>query len=104
MVTTTGSAEAGQGFSFICNVAMASIFSPNPSFMWIKVGGGSVDVSEPTNNSRVTVSNSSQYNSRLEFNPLRTSDGGQYKCVVSVISEGAAVNITEEINLNVTSR
>ena len=40
----------------------------------------------------------------LKFNPLRTSDSGQYQCVVSVISEGTTVNITDEINLNVTSK
>ena len=39
----------------------------------------------------------------LEFNPLHTSDSGQYQCVVTVTSGGTTVNITDEINLNVTS-
>ena len=39
----------------------------------------------------------------LEFNPLRTSDGGQYQCVVTVMSGGITVNITDEIDLNVAS-
>ena len=68
------------------------------SFMWLK------DDEILETNSRVTVSNSSLYSSMLEFNPLRTSDGGQYQCVVTVMSGGAAVNITDEINLNVTSK
>ena len=68
------------------------------SFMWL------VDDEILETNSRVTVSNSSLYSSMLEFNPLRTSDGGQYQCVVTVMSGGAAVNITDEINLNVTSK
>ena len=68
------------------------------SFMWL------VDDKILETDSRVTVSNSSLYSSMLEFNPLRTSDGGQYQCVVTVMSGGAAVNITDEINLNVTSK
>ena len=39
----------------------------------------------------------------LKFNPLLTSDSGQYLCVVSVTSGGTTVNITDEIVLNVTS-
>ena len=68
------------------------------SFMWLK------DDKILETNSRVTVSNSSLNSSLLEFNPLRTSDGGQYQCVVTVMSGGAAVNITDEIYLNVTSK
>ena len=68
------------------------------SFMWL-INGEILET-----NSRVTVSNSSLYSSTLEFNPLRTSDGGQYQCVVTVMSGGPAVNITDEINLNVTSK
>ena len=41
--------------------------------------------------------------SMLEFNPLHTSDSGQYLCVVSVTSGGTTINITDEIDLNVTS-
>ena len=68
------------------------------SFMWL------IDDEILETNSRVTVSNSSLYSSMLEFNPLRTSDGGQYQCVVTVMSGGDAVNITDEINLNVISK
>ena len=67
------------------------------SFMWLK------DYKILETDSRVTVSGS-LYSSILEFNPLRTSDGGQYQCVVTVMSGGAAVNITDKINLNVTSK
>ena len=43
----------------------------------------------------------------LEFNPLRTSDSGQYLCVVSVTSHSGGtttVNVTDGIELNVTSK
>ena len=39
----------------------------------------------------------------LEFNPLYTSDSEEYQCVVSVTSGGTTVNITDEIDLDVTS-
>ena len=73
------------------------------SIKWLRLDGGSMTVPDKTSGNRVTVSGS-LYSSVLEFNPLRTSDGGQYQCVVTVMSGGAAVNITDEINLNVTSK
>ena len=102
MVTSFGSARAGENFSLFCNISMANALVY--SFKWLKLDGGSMTTPDKTNDSRVTVSNSSLYSSMLEFNPLRTSDGGQYQCVVTVMSGGAAVNITDEINLNVTSK
>ena len=101
MVTNFGSARAGQDFSLFCNISMANALVY--FFQWLRLDGGSMAVTVKTSGSRVTVS-SSLYSSTLEFNPLRTSDGGQYQCVVTVMSGGAAVNITDEINLNVTSK
>ena len=39
----------------------------------------------------------------LEFKPLHTSDSGEYQCLVIVTSGGTTVNITDEIDLDVTS-
>ena len=102
-VTTTnfGSAMAGQHFSLFCNISMANALAY--SFKWLRLDGGSMAVPDKTSGSRVTVSGSLN-SSTLEFNPLRTSDGGQYQCVATVMSGGAAVNITDEINLNVSSK
>ena len=85
---------AGTRQSLNCSLSPPII---SASFMWLK------DDKILETNSTVTV-NSSLYSSVLEFNPLRTSHGGQYQCVVTVMSGGAAVNITDEINLNVTSK
>ena len=52
--------------------------------------------------SKVTV-NTTSSTSTLTINSLRTSDGGQYQCMGTVVSNGATINITDEIDLNVTS-
>ena len=53
-------------------------------------------------NSRVTMYNVSLNTSMLMFNPLYTSDGGLYQCVVTEL--GPTRNITDEIELNVTGK
>ena len=55
-----------------------------------------------TNNSRMTIT-MTQSTSTLTINPLHTSDGGQYQCMGTVVSNGNTINITDEIDLNVTS-
>ena len=55
-----------------------------------------------TSDSRVTVSMTTR-NSTLTISSLRTSDGGQYQCMGTVVSNGTTINITDEIDLNVTS-
>ena len=52
--------------------------------------------------SRVTVTTTSN-TSTLTINQLRTSDSGQYQCMGTVVSNGTTINITDEIDLNVTS-
>ena len=53
-------------------------------------------------NTRVTMYSVSLNTSMLMFNPLRTSDGGLYQCVVTEF--GSTRNITDEIELNVTGK
>ena len=65
---------------------------------WLK-NGSPVNTSD----SRVTVIMTSQNSSSLMFSPLHTSDGGQYQCMGTVVSNGTTINITDEIDLNVTS-
>ena len=67
------------------------------TFTWTR-NGSPVD----TSNSRVTVT-MTQSNSTLTINPLHTSDGGQYQCFGTIVNNGNNINITDEIDLNVTS-
>ena len=54
--------------------------------------------------SRITVNSPTAATSTLQFNSLRTSDGGQYQCMATVMNGGNSVNLTDEIILNVTSK
>ena len=53
-------------------------------------------------NSRVAMYSVSENTSMLMFNPLYTSDGGLYQCVVTEL--GLTRKITDEIELNVTGK
>ena len=82
---------AGTTQSLICSV--------NPSASYITWMRNGIPVS---NNSRVTVT-MTQSNSTLTINPLHTSDGGQYQCIGTIVNNGTTINITDEIDFNVTS-
>ena len=62
------------------------------SYTWLKNG-------VPVINSTRVVKTTTQNMSVLEFNPLYTSDGGQYQCIVSM----GRMESELFINLNVTS-
>ena len=85
---------AGTVRSLVCSGDSSTV--PVTFTAWLR--NGSLVI--PT--SRVTVSTTSS-TSTLTINPLRTSDGGQYQCMGTVVSNGTTINITDEIDLNVTS-
>ena len=80
---------AGSSRSLVCSVP----FGLSVTLNWMRNGSPVI----PT--SRVTVSTTSS-TSTLMFSPLRTSDGGQYECVLAVMS---GTNSSSMIELNVTS-
>ena len=88
---------AGTNRSLLCS-ADSSTVSVTFTYTWMK-NGSPVNI----NDSRVTVNSTSQSTSTLTINLLRTSDGGQYQCIGTIASTGTTMNITDEIDLNVTS-
>ena len=85
---------AGATSSLLCLVE----FNTAPvTITWTR-NGSPVD----TSNSKVTVT-MAQSNSTLTINPLHTSDGGQYQCIGTIVNNGTNFNITDEVDLNVTS-
>ena len=83
---------AGTSRSLLCFLDSSVTFTA-----WMR-NGSPVNTSD----SRVTVTMTSS-NSTLTISPLCTSDGGQYQCMGSVRINGVPTNVTDEINLNVTS-
>ena len=81
--------------SIACSVVPSTVLAS--FFVWMRNGS-------PVNNndSRVTVISTSS-NSTLTISPLSTSDGGQYQCIGTVMINGMPTNVTDEIDLNVTS-
>ena len=75
----------------------SSLENQTIAFIWMKNG------LPVMTNSRITVSDS-QNVSTLQFSPLRTSDGGQYQCVATILSGEMVFNVTNEIDLNVTGK
>ena len=86
---------AGTSQSLLCSMDSNSL--PVIYTAWL-MNGNPVNTSD----SRVTVATTST-NSTLTISPLRTSDGGQYQCIRTVVGNGTAINITDEIDFNITS-
>ena len=86
---------AGTSRSLSCSIC-SPVASAN--FTWME-NGSPVNTSD----SRIIL-NSTANTSTLQFNPLLTSDGGQYQCVATLISVDNFVDLTDQIDLNVTSK
>ena len=86
---------AGTTRSLKCSVVPSTLQAS--FFVWMR-NGSPVNTSD----SRVTVISTSS-DSTLTISPLRTSDGGQYQCMGTVMINGMSTNVTDEIDLNVTS-
>ena len=71
-VTISGSGQLieGQQYMLTCNVSGTRFLSAAITYQWDRVGDSS------------GISTSQQ----LTFNPLRRSDGSQYRCTVTIIS------------------
>ena len=85
------SPTAGQTYSLTCSVQVVPHLVEEPSIVWTRQDGTQVNVS-------------SGYSLQLYFNPLRTSDGGDYTCQASVnISGVVSVSGEDSIDLLVAS-
>ena len=86
---------AGTNRSLLCSLDSSTVQVTFTA--WLK-NGSPVN----TSNSRVTVT-MTKSNSTLTISSLHTTDGGQYQCMGTTVGNGTTINITDEIDLNVTS-
>ena len=78
-ITPSGSSTAGSPYNLTCTVMVVNGLVVVPQVMWFKNGvnvavGNSISFALSANKTTLT----------LQFNPLRTSDGGQYSCIANV--------------------
>ena len=83
-----GSPTAGQIYSLTCSVQLPPHLLVEASILWTK------------QESIHQVGSSQQ----LHFNPLRTSDSGQYTCTMTIDTDNVTFNGKNTTNLMVTSK
>ena len=93
-VSTMGTATAGESYTLTCTVMEEIVGLTNkPSLQWLNSSGdvivGREDIIGQTDNTAMLV---------LTFDPVRTSDGGDYTCEGTLESPpGMLVNDTEQM-------
>ena len=81
-ITPSGSSTAGSPYTLTCTVMVVNGLVVVPQVMWLKNGarvvvGNGISVTPGVVSANTTTLT-------LQFNPLHTSDGGQYSCIANV--------------------
>ena len=74
------------------------------SYHYKVAGANAHDYLLVMNDSRVTIDNAEEGITRLEFNPIQSSDGGEYTCRAIVNNTHPYQLLYDIIHLNVTSK
>ncbi len=85
---------AGGTFSRTCSVSKLPGLTDTPTVQWTRVDGGDSRLPEPSQ-------------STLDFNPLRTSDAGQYRCqgnLTTTAHPNNPLSDNSDFDLNITSK
>ena len=103
-ITPSGSSTAGSPYTLTCTVMVVNGLVVVPQVMWLKNGASVVVGNGISVTPGVVSANTTTLT--LQFNLLRTSDGGQYSCFANVslpiISITSLFNISS-VNLTVQS-
>ena len=84
-----------------CNATIVKNLAVRPDIEWLYSNGTIVGGSNSTLGTIMMTNN--VFTRNLTFNPLRTSDGGQYICSTSInVSSISLKGISSESSLNVT--
>ena len=101
IISPDGSTTAGAVHTLTCNATVVENLAVRPDIEWLYTNGTAVDGSNITVGTIMMTNN--VFTRNLTFNPLRTSDGGQYICNTSInLSSISLKGISSESSLNVT--
>ena len=78
-ITPSGSSTSGSPYNLTCTVMVVNGLVVVPQVMWFKNG-----VNVAVGNSISFASSANKTTLTLQYNPLRTSHGGQYSCIANV--------------------
>ena len=96
IITPSGSSTAGSPYTLTCTVMVVNGLVVVPQVMWLKNGtsvvGGNVTSGMVSANTTTLT---------LQFNPLHTSNGGQYSCIANVSIP--VISITSLYNTSISS-
>ena len=81
-ITPSGSSTAGSPYTLTCTVMVVNGLVVVPQVMWLKNGASVVVRNGISVTPGVVSANTTTLT--LQFNPLHTSDGGQYSCIANV--------------------
>ena len=109
-ITPSGSSTAGSPYTLTCTVMVVNGLVVVPQVMWLTnvIGGNGAGVAGG-NGILVTsgMASANTTNLTLQFNPLHTSNGGQYSCIANVsipIISITSLYTTSAYNVTVQSK
>ena len=98
-ITPSGSSTAGSSYNLTCTVMVVNGLVVVPQVMWFKngtsvIGGNGISLTPGMVSANTTTLT-------LQFNPLNTSNGGQYSCIANVSLP--AISITSLFSTSISN-
>ena len=97
--TTEGAAIAGQQYRIVCTVAFPTGLTNPITVQWYGLdgrisSGGGITLGD-------TLMSATNITSSLEFDPLRTSHGGQFSCRATLTSSAPPYSLTRSVDVDI---
>ena len=95
-ITPSGNSTAGSPYTLTCTVMVVNGLVVVPQVMWLKNGTSVVG-----GNKTYGMASANTTTLTLPFNPLYTSDGGQYSCITSISIPVISITTTDTSVMNI---
>ena len=89
MITINGSISTGSSFTLTCVVGVVKGLVVQPTITW-------------TRQSQFIIGQRMENDLTIQFNPINTSDAGQYTCTAAVEVESISLNVSDSMMTNIT--